>query len=298
MNDTQKTAVKVSALTIAANTALALLKLFAGVFAHSRALVSDAIHSASDVFSTLIVIVGVKIAGKKADSSHPYGHERFECIAAMLLSFVLALTGLGVGYDGVKAAFSSQQRAAPSAIALGAALVSVAVKEWMYRFTIKAAKRIGSDALRADAWHHRSDSLSSVGSFAGVLGARLGCTMLDPLASAVISIFILKAAFDIFKDCTDKMTDRACDEQTISAMREVIMGCSGVICITSLRTRQFGSRAYVDVDICADGSLTLFEAHDIALCVHDSIERRFVQVKHCMVHVDPVRITKHIDKKD
>ena len=290
METSQKIAVKVSVLTIVANTVLALLKLLAGVFAGSRALVSDAVHSASDVFSTLIVIIGVKIAGRKADSSHPYGHERFECIAAMLLSFVLALTGLGVGYDGVKAAFSSQQSAAPSALALGAALLSVAVKEIMYRLTIKAADRINSDALRADAWHHRSDSLSSVGSFVGVLGARLGMPVLDPLASAVISLFILKAAFDIFMDCTDKMTDRACDERTVAAMREVIMDCDGVICITSLRTRQFGSRAYVDVDICADGSLTLFEAHAIALCVHDSIERRFALVKHCMVHVDPMQL--------
>ncbi len=289
MKDPSELAVKVSALTLAVNIVLSAVKFGAGFFAGSSALVSDAVHSASDVLSTLIVIIGVRLSAKKPDLRHPYGHERFECVAAMLLSFLLALTGFGIGYSGVKTAFFGDLLPTPSAIALAAAVFSVGVKEWMYRYTMTAAKTLGSDALRADAWHHRSDSLSSVGSFIGVLGARLGIPALDPAASVVISVFVLKAAFDIFKDCTDKMIDRSCDEQTLERMKAVILGCDGVIKLGGLRTRLFGSRAYVDCEICCDGALTLFEAHSIAQCVHDQIESRFPQVKHCMVHVDPVR---------
>lgn len=289
MNDPVKLAVKVSVLTLAVNVFLSVIKLAAGLIAGSSALVSDAVHSASDVLSTVIVIIGVRLAAKKSDRKHPYGHERFECVAAMLLSFLLAMTGFGIGFSGIKTALFGQDLLVPSRLALAAAAVSIAVKEWMYRYTIKAARQLKSDALTADAWHHRSDSLSSVGSFAGVLGARLGVPALDPIASVVISLFVLKAAFDIFKDCTDKMIDRSCDEHTIAKMKEVILACDGVITLESIRTRLFGSRAYVDVEIGCDGDLTLFAAHDIAHCVHDSIEQQFPIVKHCMVHVDPVK---------
>ena len=291
MTEKTKLAVKVSALTLAINAVLALIKLIAGLAAGSSALVSDSVHSASDVLSTVVVIIGVRLASKQADRSHPYGHERFECVAAMLLSFMLAATGFGVGYSGLRAAFASDI-SVPSRAALAAAAVSVAVKEWMYRYTIRAARRINSDALAADAWHHRSDSLSSVGSFIGVLGARAGLPCLDGLAGVVISLFILKAAFDIFRDCTDKMIDRSCDDETVASMEKVILGCDGVLSLRALRTRLFGSRVYVDADISADGALTLSEADVIARCVHDSIESRFPQVKHCMVHVEPSEAEK------
>ena len=292
MGEHTRIAVRVSVLTVVINGVLAAFKLIVGLAADSSALLSDAVHSASDVVTTVIVIVGVRLASKQADRSHPYGHERFECVAAMLLSFMLALTGLGVGACGARAAFSADNAFAPSASALAAAAVSVVVKEWMYRYTIRAARKINSDALAADAWHHRSDSLSSVGSFVGVLGARAGMPFLDGLAGVVISLFILKAAFDIFKDCTDKMIDRSCDEQTLTAMQNVILSCCGVVSLKSLRSRLFGSRVYVDADITADGALTLYEAHSIAKCVHDSIESEFPQVKHCMVHVEPSEAEK------
>ena len=176
----------------------------------------------------------------------------------------------------------------PGMIALAAAVVSIGVKEAMFWYTRAAAKKINSGALMADAWHHRSDALSSVGAFVGILGARMGFPVLDPLASVVICIFIAKAAYDIFKDAIDKMVDKSCDEETERAMREVILKQAGVQRVDMLHTRLFGARIYVDIEISADGEMTLREGHEIAQEVHDRIEEEFPLVKHCMVHVNPV----------
>ena len=158
----------------------------------------------------------------------------------------------------------------------------------MFWYTRGAAKKINSGALMADAWHHRSDAMSSVGAFIGILGARLGFPILDPIASVAICILIVKASVDIFRDAIDKMVDHSCDEATEESMREVIMGVKGVKGIDLLQTRLFGSKMYVDIEISADGTIPLDEAHDIAENVHHTIESKFKNVKHCMVHVNPV----------
>ena len=170
-----------------------------------------------------------------------------------------------------------------------AAIVSIAVKEGMYWYTIAVAKKLQSGALKADAWHHRSDALSSVGSFAGILGAKIGFPVLDPVASIVISIFILKAVYDIFMDAVGKLTDEACDAQTVEQMRQCILGRDGVFGIDDIKTRMFGNKIYMDIEIQCDGNMTLFAAHEVAEDVHDEIERAFPNVKHCMVHVNPCR---------
>lgn len=282
-------ALRVSIVSIIVNISLSVLKLLAGIFAHSGAMISDAVHSASDVFSTFIVMIGITISNKQSDKEHPYGHERLECVASILLAVVLALTGLGIGKVGVEkiVAGNYKELTIPGLPALIAAIVSVAVKEWMYWYTRAAAKKINSAALMADAWHHRSDSLSSIGAFIGILGARLGLPILDPIASLVICLFIEKAAFDIFKDSVDKMVDKACSDEVVSEMRDVIMSCDQVCAIDELKTRLFGARIYVEVEIAAKATLTLHEAHEIAERVHDSIEEHFPDVKHCTVHVNP-----------
>ena len=157
----------------------------------------------------------------------------------------------------------------------------------MYWFTRAGAKKINSGALMADAWHHRSDALSSVGAFIGIFGARLGFPILDPIASIVICLFIGKAAYDIFKDAIDKLVDKSCEPELVEEMREVILEQEGVLAIDDIRTRLFGAKTYVDIEIAADGNKTLIEAHNIAQKVHDVIEREFTMVKHCMVHVNP-----------
>lgn len=283
-------AMRVSVISVIVNLVLSAFKLLAGIFANSGAMISDAVHSASDVFSTFIVMIGVTISGKKADKEHPYGHERMECVAAIVLAVILFATGLGIGWSGIQKIFfmNSDSLEVPGMLALIAALVSIVTKEWMYWFTKFTADKIRSDALRADAWHHRSDALSSIGALIGIGGARLGFPVLDPIASVVICLFILKAAIDVFRDAVDKMVDKSCDEKTMEEMRQVICKQDGVLGISSLQTRMFGSRIYVDAEIEADGSLTLVQAHDIAEEVHQAIEDAFQDVKHCMVHVNPV----------
>lgn len=285
----EQIAMRVSLHTILGNGVLSVFKLAAGVAAGSGAMLSDGVHSISDVVSTVVVMLGIHLAGKRADREHPYGHERLECVAAMLLSMLLALTGIGIGIAGIQALLAGKAGGlkTPGVLALVAAVISVAGKEGMYWYTRRAAKQIDSDAMMADAWHHRSDALSSVGSFLGILGARLGLPVLDPIASVVICLFVIKAAVDIFRDAVGKVTDRACDEETTAQLQNVIAGQEGVLGIDQMKTRQFGNRIYVDVEIRADQTLSLKEAHHIAHRVHDTVEQQFEKVKHCMIHVNP-----------
>lgn len=285
----EKEAMKVSTVSIVVNVLLSLFKLLAGVIAHSGAMISDAIHSASDVFSTIIVMVGIHLAGRKSDKEHPYGHERMECVAAIVLATVLAVTGIGIGWSAIQsiAKESTGVVMVPGVLALVAAVVSILTKEGMYWYTRFHAKKIDSSALMADAWHHRSDALSSVGALVGIAASRMGYPLMDPLASLVICFFIEKAALDIFKDAIDKMVDKACDEQTEQAIRECASKQEGVVRVDMLKTRVFGNKIYVDIEIGADGNETLREAHAVAEEVHNRIENEFPKVKHIMVHVNP-----------
>ena len=285
----QKIATRVSVVTIIVNVILALFKAVAGIIAHSNAMISDAIHSASDVFSTVVVMIGIKLASKESDKEHPYGHERMECVAAILLAVVLFITGAAIGLEAAKDIVSGQYEdlQIPGPLALIAAFVSIATKEGMYWYTRIHAKKIESGALMADAWHHRSDALSSVGALIGIAGARFGFPIMDAIASLVIFVFIVKAAYDIFMDAVDKMVDHACDDETEEKISECVMKNQEVKGIDLLQTRVFGNKVYVDVEIRVNGSYSLWEAHDIAEDVHEEIEKEFPKVKHIMVHVNP-----------
>ncbi len=284
------TAMHVSKVSIAVNVVLTCGKLAAGILGRSHAMISDAVHSASDVFSTLIVMAGVSMSAKQSDKEHPYGHERLECVAALFLAFILCATGLEIGFGAVREVVSGEVKdaAIPGLMALAAAIVSIVVKEWMYRYTIKAADSIHSSALKADAWHHRSDALSSVGAFVGICGARMGFAFMDPAASIVICIFICKASLDVLRDALDKMVDKACDEETAQAIRRTALTPPGVVRIDGLKTRLFGPRMYVDIEIAVDGRLNLQQAHTISREVHDMVEEEFPQVKHCAVQINPL----------
>ena len=289
MQNQSRQALRVSSVSILVNLLLSAGKLAAGLIAHSGAMVSDAVHSASDIFSTLIVMIGLRLSGKAPDREHPYGHERMECVAAILLAGVLMATGLLIGYNGAREVLSGSvgDRPVPGLLALAAAIVSIAVKEGMFWYTRSYARKLASPALMADAWHHRSDALSSVGALIGIAGARLGVPMMDPLASVVICAFIVKAAFDIFRDAVDRMVDHSCDPKTEGQIRQCVLAHEGVQRIDVLRTREFGSRLYVELEIALDDALTLREAHAIAERVHDDVEKTFTQVKHIMIHVNP-----------
>lgn len=289
MDNTPREALRVSAVSIAVNLLLSVGKLAAGLIARSGAMISDAAHSASDIFSTIVVIIGVRLSGKAADREHPYGHERMECVAAILLAVVLLITGLFIGISGARKILAAQAEAlpVPGALALAAAAVSIAVKEAMFWYTRRHARRLGSSALMADAWHHRSDALSSVGALIGIAGARMGLPVLDPLASVVICAFIAKAAFDIFRDAVDKMVDHSADPDTEAAIRARVSENETVRRVDVLRTREFGNRLYIELEIAVDDAMSLAQAHAVAEAVHDDVERAFPQVKHIMVHVNP-----------
>ena len=287
MQNREQIALRVSLVSILVNLLLTAAKLAAGLLARSGAMVSDAVHSASDVCSTLVVMVGVRLSAKASDREHPYGHERLECVAAILLSVFLLLTGLFIGWRGVVSIAGGAVPAVPGLPALGAAILSIAVKEAMFWYTRRRARQTDSDALMADAWHHRSDALSSVGALLGIAGARLGFPILDPLASVVICIFIGKAAADIFLDAVNKMIDRSCSEETEQAIRACVLAHGDVSGVDLLLTREFGSRIYAELEISVDGDLSLRQAHAVAERVHNDVEAAFPKVKHIMIHVNP-----------
>ena len=284
----QKIAKRVSVISIISNVVLSICKLLAGILAHSGAMISDAVHSAADVFSTVIVMIGVIFASKAPDKEHPYGHERMECVAAIVLSMVLFITGLGIGADSVQTIWNGNysELQVPGFLAIVIAILSILVKEGMYWYTRHHAKRISSGALLADAWHHRSDALSSIGAFVGICGAMLGYPMMDSVASLCIFFFIVKAAYDIFTDAINKMIDRSCDEETEQDIAKCVLQNEEVLELDRLQTRMFGNKLYVDVEILLNGTYTLQKAHEIAEQVHDKIETSFPNIKHIMVHVN------------
>lgn len=285
----KKIAYKVSKVSIVGNLILSLLKLVVGLIAHSSALVSDAVHSASDVFSTFVVIIGVKLSSKESDADHQYGHERLESVAAIVLAVVLCITGLFIGHNAIEVLTGGEIESiqSPGIIALVAALVSIVSKEAMFWYTRHYAIRIDSSVLMADAWHHRSDAFSSIGSLVGIAGARMGFKICEPIASVVICFFIIKAAYDIFCEAIRKLVDHACNEEIINEILKCAKEEQGVIDTGEILTREFGNKIYVDLLIYADGDISLRESNDIAERVHTSIEKKIDKIKHIIVIVKP-----------
>lgn len=286
--DETKIVKKLSRVGILGNVALAAFKLFAGIFGRSGAMISDAVHSLSDVFATLIAYVGVRLSKREEDAEHPYGHERLESVASLALGLILAGTGIGIGYSGVlKLLGDHSALEIPTMLPLIAAVVSILVKEGMFWYTLAYAKRLDSAAFKADAWHHRSDALSSIGSFIGIGMAKLGFPVMDPIASLIICLFILKVAYDISKVAIGQMLDTSCDNAFVEKVRAFVLEQPGVKKIDLLRTRQFGNKIYVDLEIAVQRDISLVAAHDIAEHVHDAMEKEFPNVKHVMIHVNP-----------
>lgn len=287
--DEAKVIKNLSLVSIAGNAILSGFKFFAGIFGHSGAMISDAIHSFSDVLTTIIAFIGVKVSKKAADDTHPYGHERFECVASLFLGLLLMVTGLGVGKVGLKNIISGNYSSltVPGVIALIAAIISIVGKEAMFWYTRHYAKIIGSAAFMADAWHHRSDALSSVGSLVGIAGAMLGFPIMDSIASLVICAFIFKVSFDILKDSITKMVDTSCGEDYETEVRKFIETQPDVVCVDRIQARMFGNKVYIDTEIQVDGNKSLRESHDIAEQVHANVEKQFSNTKHIMIHVNP-----------
>ena len=276
-------------ITVVMNIFLSLIKLLAGFIGHSTSMISDGVHSLSDVISSIGVFIGLRISQKPADIDHPYGHEKFEAVLSNILAFILFLTGLSIGYSAIETIVSSSY-IIPKMMTIWAALLSIGVKEWMYHYTIRQAKKIESTALAADAWHHRSDSLSSIGALIGIIGARLGFPILDPLAALVITLIILKVAIEIFVEATNQVIDKAASPELVNEIIQQIQSVNGVLAIDSLKTRVHSNRIYVDLEISVEATLSLIEAHTIAEAVHYQLEQNIHKIKHCTVHVNPLKL--------
>ena len=280
---------RLTAVGVIGNILLVAFKLYAGIAGRSGAMISDAVHSMSDVLATFIAFIGVKLSQKKPDREHPYGHDRIECVASVILGAILLSTGIIIGWSGLQKIIGENydELAIPGRIALIAAVVSIITKEAMYRYTRFYALRLNSSAFMADAWHHRSDALSSIGSLIGICGARLGVPVLEPLACVAICLCILKVGVDIIRDAIEKMLDTACPDSYEEQLGSFIAEQDGVVKLDMLRTRKFGSMVYIDAEISVDGSLPLSEAHSIAERVHNAVESTHPEIKHIMIHESP-----------
>jgi cation diffusion facilitator family transporter len=287
-------ALKVSYLNIFSNIVLAISKTTIGFIAHSSALLNDGINNAGDVVSSIIAMIGISAASKESDEDHQYGHERMESVAAILLSGIIMVVGFGLLVDGISTIITGSYHDSPlpGVLAVIAAIVSIVIKQCMFLYTRWAGKKTDSSALMASAWDSQSDVLATTGGLIGILASRLGYPIADSIAAIIISLFIIRVGIEIFRDGIYKMVDHACPEKTVEEIRLIILDQEGVKGIDLLRTRRFGSRAYVDVEISAEGSQSLVEAHCIAERVHHAIETSFPQVKHCMVHVNPYKHKK------
>lgn len=285
----KQTTMRVSFVSIGGNLILCALKLFAGLLGRSGALVSDAVHSAADAIDTIIVIIGIKLASKAPDLRHPYGHERMECVAALILSIVLGLIGAGIGYTGLEKIWSGQYESAgiPSKLALWAAIVSIIMKEGLYWYMRSSAKRINSDSLMAIAWHNRADALSSIGSLIGIAGARSGFPVLDPLVSVIICLFVIKAALSVFKGAIDKMVDRTCSPETAEKIQEAVCHYDSALSVARLRTRLFSDKVYGELWISLPGDITLESSHEICRSLEKQIEETVEEVKECLIIAVP-----------
>lgn len=285
-----KLAKKVSGIGFIANLFLAISKLSVGIIAHSQALISDSINSIGDVLSTFVVYVGVLASKKDADADHQFGHERLDSVAAIILSMFFLATAAFIGYEGISKIIAgvSGNLEAPGTLAWVVALIAILIKESLYWYTMIAAKKLNSTALKAAAWDHQSDVVSAGGAFIGIIGARLfNFPLLDPILSLLICALIVITAVRIFKEAIEQLVDKSCDTKTEQTIKDSIVGVDGVKQIDVLRTRQFGARIYVDLEISVDEEMSLKNSHFIAEAVHSKIEKDFPLVKHIMVHVNP-----------
>ncbi|BEP28561.1 cation diffusion facilitator family transporter [Helicovermis profundi] len=285
-----KLLVNITRNTIVLNILLSFFKVIVGIFGRSSVLIADGIHSASDVITTIVAFIGVKIAGKSDDEDHQYGHEKLEPVMSKLLAIFLFVTAVFLAYNAFKN-IQAANYSEPSVVTLVIAVVSIVVKEWMYRYTLKGSLILESSALKADAWHHRSDAFSSVAAVVGIGGAMMGYFILEPIVTIGISAFIMKISVDIYIESVKELIDTAVDSDTLKEIKFIVNEVNGVLSIDLLKTRLHASKIYVDIEIGVEESLSLKEAHCIAESVHNQLETKNKKIKHCMVHVNPVKRT-------
>lgn len=294
MNSREKKIYKVTLIGTGVNGILIVLKFIAGIFGKSSAMVADAVHSLSDFITDVIVLIFVKIAGKPRDKSHDYGHGKFETFATMIIGIILSIAGIGLMINGIKLVISSLNGAeleTPTFLALIIAIISILAKEWLYRLTKKTGEEVNSPAVVANAWHHRSDAISSIGTLVGVAGAMfLGekWRILDPIAAIVVSVFIIKSGYDIFMPSINELLESSLPEKQEKEILDLILGIDGIKDVHNLRTRRIGNAIAVDLHAKMDGNMSLNEAHAKATEAEKAIRQKFGSNTMINIHMEPV----------
>jgi len=289
----EKQIYRVTLVGSAGNALLVLFKFVAGVLGHSAAMIADAFHSLSDFITDIIVLVFVGVSAKPQDRSHDYGHGKFETLASLFIS--LALFGAAVaiivaGAQKLAAWLGGAELASPGSLALWAAIISILLKEWMFRYTARKGRELESSALKANAWHHRSDALSSVGAAIGIGGAVLlggRWTVLDPIASIAVGALLVKAAWDIMRPSLGELTDESLPEKVENEILEVLQSFPEISEPHNLRTRSIGNRIAIEAHIRMDGSMTLHQAHDLSSAIEKALKDRFGAQTIVTLHMEP-----------
>lgn len=275
------------------NCLLLAFKFVAGIIGHSSAMIADAVHSLSDFITDIIVIIFVKVSSLPEDEDHDYGHGKYETLATMFIGLILVGVGVMIGWNGIRdiiAAIHGEILPQPGIVALIAALVSITLKEVIFRITKKVSKEVDSSALEANAWHHRSDALSSVGTAAGIGGAILfgaKWTVLDPIAASIVSVFIIASAVKILLDASGELLDRSLPADVEKKIEETVYQDLEVCDIHHLRTRKIGNRVAIDMHLRLPGEMSLSEAHDHATEIESLLRKEFGEATHIMLHLEP-----------
>ena len=291
----EKEIYKVTLIGSAGNAALLTFKFIAGVMGHSSAMIADAVHSLSDFVTDLLVLVFVSISAKPQDQSHDYGHGKFETIASFLIGLALVAAATGIVVSGATKLWDwwcGKQLESPGWIALWAALLSILIKELLYQYTARKGKALDSQVMVANAWHHRSDALSSIGAAIGIGGAIwLGqrWTVLDPLASIVVGLMLVKVAYELLKTSVGELTERSLPEETEQEIVEIIQSFDDVQEPHNLRTRRIGNRIAIEAHVRMDGQLPLSVVHERATSIERKLKERFGQKTHVTLHMEPVK---------
>lgn len=280
----------------AINVMLLVFKFVAGIVGGSAAMIADAVHSLSDFLTDVVVMVFVRMGDKPADSDHEYGHGKYETLATTIIGLSLLFVGAMICYSGVAKvieAWQGEPPAMPGAIALVAALVSIALKEWAYRFTAATGRRVQSQAVVANAWHHRSDALSSVGTALGIGGAlALGdrWTVLDPIAAVIVSFFIMRTAWRLLSDALGELLEKSLPASTETEIKDIVLSEQGVSEVHHLRTRRIGSHIAMDMHVRMPGDTTIYDAHCHATAIEQKLRARFGDHTYINLHVEPLKV--------
>ena len=295
MMSREKEIYKVTLVGSAGNVALLTFKFIAGVMGNSAAMIADAVHSLSDFITDVIVLAFVHVSAKPQDESHDYGHGKYETFATFIIGLAIMAAATGIIISGVAKLIdwaSGKQLAAPGWLALAAAIVSIVVKEFLYRYTVHRGKQLGSQAVVANAWHHRSDALSSIGAAVGIGGAILlgnRWTALDPLASVVVGVMLVKVSIDLLRSSIGELTESSLPSDVEQEIEDIICSLPDVCEPHNLRTRRIGNRFAIEAHVRMDGNKSLTEAHNRASAIERRLRERFGPQTHVTIHMEPIK---------